>query len=43
LHFLQKFQDDLYGKIGNKLKLLVSLSTKECGSQFWLLGQSQNW
>ena len=42
LHFLQKSQDNLHGKIGDKSKLLVSLSTKECGSQFWLLGQSQN-
>ena len=41
-YFLQKSQDYLYGKIGDKLKLLVSLFTKECSSQFWLLGQSQN-
>ena len=41
-NFLQKSQDNLHRKIGDKLKLLVSLSTKECSSQFWLLGQSQN-
>jgi len=40
--FLQKSQDNLYGKIGEKLKLLVSLSTKKCNSHFCLLGQFQN-
>ena len=39
LYFLQK-SHDFQGKIGDKLKLLVSLSTKECSSQFWLLKQS---
>jgi len=41
-HFLQKSQDNLHGKIGDKSKLLVSLFTKECSSQFWLQEQSQN-
>ena len=41
LCFLHKSQDDLYGKIGEKSKLLVFLSTNECGGQFWLLEQSQ--
>jgi len=40
--FLQKFQDDLYEKLSNKLKLLESLLTAEYSSQFLLLGQSQS-
>jgi len=40
-HFLQKSQDDLLGRMGEKLNFLVSLSTKKCGVNFCLLGQSQ--
>ena len=31
-HFLQKSQDNLHGKLEEKSKLLVSLSTKECSN-----------
>ena len=40
--FLQKSQDNLHRKIGEKLKILVLLSTKKCSSHFCLLRQSQN-
>ena len=41
-HFLQKFQDDLLGRMEEKSNLLVSLFTKKCGVYFCLLGQFQN-
>ena len=39
-HFLQKSQDNLHERLGDKLKLLECLSTAEYSSQFSLLEQS---
>ena len=41
LYFLQKSQDDLLGRMGEKLNFLVFLFTKKCGVHFYLLEQFQ--